>query len=333
MMGRGRERTSVKVLITGGMGVMGAETSRKFVREGHRPVVYARHRDDRLIGDIAEDIDFESGDILDLPRLLDVVKRHRATHIVHAAAFVGAVSAQNPALSVQVNVMGTVNVLEAARLFDVRRVVFTSAKGIYGPILGEYGAPAYKPIPEDMPKNPQRIYDSAKLMSEHACIYYAGNMGVDTAVLRFATTYGPGKTARHGKMGVTSQIVENPFHGLPFHHPHGGEAHDDFIYNKDSALGIYLATVAGKVPSRVYNIGSGVGHTLNDFAAVLRAKIPGADIRIGPGLNFLGMPYPPHGIYDITRARTELGFKPEYDLDRAIGDYLDSLKRIEAHAS
>ena len=48
-------------------------------------------------------------------------------------------------------------------------------------------------------------------------------------------------------MGVTSQIVENPFHGLPFHHPVGGEAKDDFIYNKDSALGIYLATIAEKV--------------------------------------------------------------------------------------
>ena len=211
----------MKVLITGGMGVIGAETSRRFVREGHRPVIMARHRDDKLIGDILDKVDFEAGDIQDMPRLLEIIKRHKVTHVVHAAAFVGAVSQANPALSIQVNVMGTVNVLEAARLFDVRRVVFTSAKGVYGPILGEYGAPTYKPIPEDMPKNPQRIYDSAKQMCEQVCVYYANNMGIDTAVLRFATTYGPGKTARHGKMGVTSQIVENPFHGLPFRHPHG----------------------------------------------------------------------------------------------------------------
>ena len=320
----------MKVLITGGMGVIGAETSRKFVREGHRPVVYARHRDDRLIFDILDDIDFEAGDILDWPRLLDVIKRYKVTHIVHAAAFVGAVSAANPALSIQVNVMGMVNVLEAARLLDVRRVVYTSAKGVYGPVLGDYGPPTYKPMPEDMPKNPQRIYDSAKLMGEQAGIYYANNMGVDVAVLRFATTFGPGKTARHGKMGVTSQIVENPFHGLPFHHPGGGDAKDDFVYNKDSALGIYLAATAERLRSRVYNIGSGVGRTLNDFAGLLRKKIPGADIKIGPGLNFLGTPYQPHGIYDVTRARDELGFRPEYDLERAIGDYLDSLKAMQA---
>jgi UDP-glucose 4-epimerase len=320
----------VKVLITGGMGVIGAEASRKFVREGCRPVIYARHRDEKLIGDIVDKVDIELGDILDLPRLLDVIKRHRVTHIVHTAAFVGAVSQANPALSVQVNVVGMVNVLEAARLFDLKRVVYTSAKGIYGPVLGEHGHPLYRPMPEDMAKNPKRIYDSAKLMGEQTGLYYADNMGVDVIILRFATTYGPGKTARHGKMGITSQIVENPFLGVPFRLAQGGDEKDDFIYNKDSALGIFLAATTASLKSRVFNIGSGVGATLNDFAAVLRRHLPQADIDIGPGLNFLGMPYPASGIYDISRARDELGFRPQYDLERGIADYLESLERLGA---
>jgi UDP-glucose 4-epimerase len=321
----------MKVLITGGMGVIGAETSRRFVKEGHRPVIFARHRDKALVRDILDEIDIELGDILDLPRLLDIIKRHRITHIVHAAAFVGAVSQANPALSVQVNVMGMVNVLEAARLFEVKRVVYTSAKGVYGPALGEYGFPTYKPVHEDLPKNPKRIYDSAKLMGEHVGLYYAANMGVDVVVLRFASTYGPGKTARHGKMGVTSQIVENPASGLPFHIAQGGDEKDDFIYNKDSARGIYLATVAENPKSRVYNIGTGIGLTLNDFARVIRKYLPDAKIDIGPGLNFLGMPYPASNVYDISRARNELGYQPEYDLERGIADYLDSLKRLKGH--
>ena len=94
----------MKVLITGGMGVIGAETSRKFVKEGHRPVIFARHRDDSLIGDIVDKVDFEQGDVLDMPRILQAIKKHQVTHVVHAAAFVGAVSAANPALSIQVNV-------------------------------------------------------------------------------------------------------------------------------------------------------------------------------------------------------------------------------------
>ena len=182
-----RSGGSVKVLITGGMGVIGAETSRKFVKEGHRPVIFARHRDESLIGDILDKVDIELGDILDMPRILQAIKKHKVTHVVHSAAFVGAVSAANPALSIQVNVMGLVNVLEAARALDVKRVVFTSAKGVYGPIIGEYGHPTYKPMPEDMPKNPKRIYDSAKFMGENVCIYYNDNMGVETVSLRFAS--------------------------------------------------------------------------------------------------------------------------------------------------
>jgi UDP-glucose 4-epimerase len=318
----------MKVLISGGMGVIGAETSRKFVREGHRPVIFARHRDDSLIADIADKIDFEQGDVLDMPRILQAIKKHKVTHVVHAAAFVGAVSAGNPALSIQVNVMGLVNVLEAARTHDVQRVVFTSAKGVYGPLTGDYGAPTWKPIPEDMPKQPKRIYDSAKFMGENTCIYYSDNMGLDTVSLRFASTYGPGKTARHGPMAVMSRIVENPAHGLPFKLERGGDDKDDFIYNKDSANGIYLATVAGKLKSRVFNIGTGVGVTLKDFAAVIKKHIPNAQMDIGDGLNFYGFPYPATGIYDITRAKDELGYKPEYDLERGISDYLVALKQL-----
>jgi UDP-glucose 4-epimerase len=323
----------MKVLITGGMGVIGSEASRKFAKEGHRPVLFARHRDDNLIGDIADNVDVELGDVTDLPRLMDVIKRNNISHIVHAAAFVGAVSQANPALSIQVNVNGTVNVLEAARLFDIRRVVFTSAKGVYGPLTGEYGYPTYRPIPEDMPKNPKRIYDAAKQMGEHLCRYYNDSMGVDTVILRFATTYGPGKTARHGKMGVTSQIVEAPAAGRPFHLAQGGDETDDFIYNKDSATGIYLATIAKAPESRVYNIGSGKGATLRDFERALRKHIPDADIKIGPGLNFLGMPYPAHGVYDISRARDELGFAPQYDIAAGVADYLESLRDMKARAA
>jgi UDP-glucose 4-epimerase len=318
----------MRVLITGGMGVIGAEATRKFVREGHRPVVFARHRDDSLVSDILDQIDVELGDILDMPRLLHTVKTHKITHIVHTAAFVSAVSAANPALSVQVNVMGMMNVLEAARLFDIERVVYTSAKGVYGPALGEYGHPTYRPMDEDTPKNPKRIYDSAKLMGENAGVYYATYLGLDVVILRFATTYGPGKTTRHGNMGVTSQIIEAPFHGRPFSIEQGGDQCDDFIYNKDSALGIYLATVTQGLKSRIFNIGSGVAASLNEFAAIVRRHLPNAQIEVGPGLNFLKSPYPMCNVYDITRARTELGYAPQYDLEAGIADYIAALQRM-----
>ncbi|OGA15232.1 MAG: hypothetical protein A3G25_16630 [Betaproteobacteria bacterium RIFCSPLOWO2_12_FULL_63_13] len=314
----------MKVLITGGMGVVGSEAARKFVLEGIRPVIYARHRDESLIADIKDGIDIELGDILDLPNLLQVFRKHRITHVVHTAAFVGAVSQQNPPLSIQVNVMGTVNMLEASRLFEIKRFVYTSAKGVYGPVTGEHGHPKFKPLPEDYPKNPVRIYDSAKLMGEHTCLYYQANMAIDIAVLRFATTYAPGKTARHGDKGVTSQLIESVAAGKPFRLAAGGDKKDDHIYIKDCALGIYLACVAEHPRSRVYNIGTGVGVTLQDFARVLRRHFPQADIEIGPGFS-------PSNVYDISRAREELGYSPQFDLEQGIADYLQRLKRRPAN--
>jgi UDP-glucose 4-epimerase len=195
--------------------------------------------------------------------------------------------------------------------------------------LGEYGNPTYKPLNEDYPKQPIRIYDAAKLMGEHTTQYYQRTFGVDAVILRFGTTFGPGKTERHGNMGVTSQIIEAPAKGLPFRIAKGGDQIDDFTYNKDCALGIYLACVAPDPKSRVYNIGMGTGATLKDFAAEIRKHIPAATIDIGPGLDFWGAGYPMCSVYDISRAKHELGYQPEYDLSRAVIDYLDTLRRLD----
>jgi UDP-glucose 4-epimerase len=325
----------MKVFITGGMGVIGAEVSRIFVREGIRPVIFARHRDESLIGDIVNKVDIELGDVTDMPCLLHAIKKHQVTHIIHAGGLVSALAHANPPLGVQVNVVGTMNVLEAARLFDVKRVVFTSAKGVYGSFPGEYGHPTYKPVNEDYVKRPVRFYDCLKFMAENACDYYRATYGIEVVMMRFGTTYGPGKSARHGTMGVTSRIIEDPSYGKPFVLPKGGDQKDDFTYNKDSALGVYLACVAGKLEHYAFNIGSGVGVTLKDFARVVRQLIPSAQLEIGDGLGFLAYPHPMYAVFDISRAEKELGYKPQFTLETAIADYLESLKRMqrEKHAA
>ena len=318
----------MKVLITGGMGVIGAMTTRKFVQEGHRPVVMARHMDKNLIGPIEDKIDVELADVQDFPRIISIIQNYKITHIVHTAALVGAISSKNPPQSIHVNVVGTVNIAEAARIMKVQRVVYTSAKGVYGYISGEYAHPTYRPLPEDHPKNPVRIYDSGKLMGEHIGEFYHRTYGLEFLSLRFGMTFGPGKMVRHGGMAVTSQIVELPFARKPVRIEKGGDQKDDFIYTKDVGLSIYLATIAEKPRYTAYNISMGVGYTLNDMADAVRKAIPGADISVGPGLQFLEGPY--HSVYDITRAREDLKFKPEFDMETAVLDYVETLKQLAA---
>ena len=318
----------MKVLITGGMGVIGSMVSSRFVQEGHRPVIMARHLDRNLIRPIEDKVDIELGDVLDLPRILSIIQSYKTTHIVHTAALIGALSNQNPPQSVHVNVIGTLNVLEAARLMKVQRVVYTSAKGIYGHIDGEYGHPTYRPLPEDHPKRPMRIYESAKLMGEHMGQFYQRTYGLEFAALRFSMTYGPGKTVRHGAMSVLSHIVEGAYSGKAVRIEKGGDQKDDMIYNKDVAHGIYLACTVPKLRYDAYNIGTGAGFTLKDAADEVKRLIPEADIQIGPGLHYLGGPAHYYSVYDITRAREDLGFSPQFSLGKAIEDYLETLKKL-----
>jgi UDP-glucose 4-epimerase len=318
----------MKVLITGGMGVIGSMASSKFVQEGHRPVIMARHLDRNLIRPIEDKIDIELADVLDLPRVLSIIQTHKITHIVHTAALVGAMSNQNPPQSIHINVIGTLNILEAARLMKVQRVVYTSAKGVYGHIEGEYGHPTFKPLPEDHPKRPKRIYESAKLMGEHMGQYYKSTYGLEFAALRFSMTYGPGKTVRHGAMSILSHIIEGGYSGKTVKIETGGDQKDDLIYNRDAAQGIYLACVAPKLRYDAYNIGMGVRYTLKDVAGEVKRILPKADITIGPGLHFLGGPSHYYSVYDITRAREDLGFSPQYPLGKGVEDYIETLKML-----
>ena len=318
----------MKLLITGGMGVIGSMVSARFVEEGQRPVIMARHMDRNLIRPIEDKIDIELGDVLDLPRILSIIQTHKITHIIHTAALVGALSNQNPPQSIHINVIGTLNILESARLMKVQRVVYTSAKGIYGHIEGEYAHPTFKSLPEDHPKRPVRIYESAKLMSEHMGQFYQRTYGLEFVALRFSMTYGPGKTVRHGAMSVLSNIVEGAYAGKAVKIEKGGDQKDDMIYNKDVAYGIYLACIAPKLRYDAYNIGMGIGYTLKDVANEVKRIIPKADIQIGGGLHFLGGPAHYYSVYDITRAREDLGFAPRFALGKGVEDYLETLKKL-----
>ena len=122
-------------------------------------MIMARHLDRNLIRPIEDKIDVELADVLDLPRVLSIIQTHKITHIIHTAALVGAMSNQNPPQSIHINVIGTLNILEAARLMKVQRVVYTSAKGVYGHIDGEYAHPTFKPSgrPSQAPQEDLRI--------------------------------------------------------------------------------------------------------------------------------------------------------------------------------
>ena len=319
------------VMVTGGLGVVGSWVIRQLVKQGIEVVTYSRHLDTSLVKDIADKVNWVAGDIMDLPNLIHTIKQYGIERIIHLSAVMSDPLEANPFMAYRINVDGTVNVLEAARLMDVKRVVFTSSVAVYGQARGEYAFPTYKPIDEEYPKAPSSLYGATKLFGEHMCLSYNRIYGLDTVILRFASIYGPGKQTRHGALALHSRIIESAMLKEPFKLPQGGDETWDMIYTRDVASGIVLAAFAENLEHRIFHIGTGKGDSLRHLAEILRDLLGTIPLEIGTGLNPLGSEKTKYSyrVFNIERARIELGYHPQYDLEAATKDYIDTMKRLE----
>src|SRR3990167_4860977 len=174
----------MKVLVTGGAGFIGSNLARALWRQGLQVVVI-----DNLLSGFKQnlsgmpEIDFIEGDIRD-KNLLDQ-KMEDVQTIYHLAASVGNKrSIDNPILDADINVMGTLCVLEAARKHQVKKIVVTSSAGIFGELKT-------LPIKEDHPIEPRTPYASSKLYAEKISLAYADLYGIKTVCLRYFNVYGP----------------------------------------------------------------------------------------------------------------------------------------------
>ncbi|MFQ5849377.1 MAG: NAD-dependent epimerase/dehydratase family protein [Candidatus Binatia bacterium] len=320
----------MRVLITGGMGVNGAVTARLLLSEGIRPVLLDNRMDLSLITGIERDVDLVEDDVLDPYGLEKVVTDYRITHIAHLAALMPEPAESDPRLGVKVGVDGTVNVLEVARSHRIRRVVYTSSKAVYGEITGRNAHPDYVPVDESHPRNPADLYGVIKVCCENVGRYYRERYGVEFVTLRFSSIYGPGKQARHGVLSLYGQIIEEVVSGREVTIPRGGDQINDVLYVGDVARAIFLALKAENLESWNFNIGTGRGVTLTDFGRVLGRMFPTARIEIGPGLDFRAGYKSSYCIFDIAKAKEQLGYTPQFDLEGGIREYIQTISRLRS---
>jgi UDP-glucose 4-epimerase len=315
----------VNILVTGGLGLNGVWVVRKLVDSGFEPVVIDNRRDLTLLGEYRDRVRVLEADIMDLDALEEVMRETAAERVVHMAAMTLATEA-NPVRGFGVNAMGTVNVLEAARRASVERVIFTSSRSFYGDIPeGPHRHPAYLPLPETHRGDPILVYDVTKVAGEGMGRVYARMYDLEFVALRFGTIYGPGKMMRHPgqSLAVHSSIIDNAISGRKTVIPRGGDQADDIIFVEDAANGVVLATLASELSYDAYNIASGEVTSLREFAKIVRSVIPAADIEIGDGLDYLGLPLQPYCRFDITRARADLGFEPGFSVVGAVKRYVE----------
>jgi UDP-glucose 4-epimerase len=323
----------MKVLVTGGLGVNGVWVARDLLERGAEVVAMDLRRDFSLAPDLEGELEFVAGDVTDLRGILNTLRGAGFDAIAHLAIL----SPGSPDVyrGYLTNAMGTVNVLEAARLGDVPRVVFTSSKAVYSPFDGRHGPPDYEPVPETHPLAPlaaMRVYSSSKILCESAGVQFAEAYGLEFLALRFATIYGPGKKARHGPVGLHSRMIENAMLGEPTTIESGGEEADDMVYVKDVASSIALACTSPAPRDRLFNIGTGRVATLRDFAAAVAEAVPGARIEVGDGFDYLGFGRI-YGAMDISLASSQLGYQPRFDLRAGVRDYVEETRELGLETS
>jgi UDP-glucose 4-epimerase len=309
------------IMITGGLGFIGLHTARRFLDVGEQVVLtqYRMRREpDFIKAEIGKRVFIETLDVTAGHDVIDLVRRYKVTGIVHLA--VPGLGALSAAEDYRVNVMGFLNILEAARLFDVRRVSLASSVAVYaslpeGPFREETLLPVHSGNPTETFKKALEILG----------LHYASRTDVEVVALRIGSPFGP---LYHSLAAPTSRICHAAAKGMPtdFKGVRRGAPYEEddtgAFYVKDCATAIQLLQMADKLSHQIYNISSEQPMTYGEFVKAVKMVVPDAQVSLQPGRSPRHRP----GAYmDITRVKESVGYRPQYDIERAVKEYIEWL--------
>lgn len=299
----------IRVLVTGGAGFIGSNLCRGLRAEGATVVAL----DNLSTGFRANlgsfpDIEFVEGDIRQPETVEDAVRRCEI--VFHLAASVGNLrSIEDPLADSETNVLGTINVLQAARRAGVGKVVYSSSAAIFGELK-------QLPIREDHPVEPDSPYGASKLAGEKQCLAFGRLFDLEVVCLRYFNVYGVNQ--RYDAYGnVIPIFAHRLLKGQPLVIYGDGEQTRDFVHVDDVVRANIAAALAPGVTG-AFNIGSGTAVTINRLAELMRTFVP-SPVAIEHG------PARPgdvrHSRAEIAAAREALGFRPQVQLEGGLRAY------------
>lgn len=257
----------VQALITGGAGFIGSNLADRLVGDGHRVTVVddlSHGREENLIAALSTGRCSLLEHDVTATGTAELVAAAAPEVIFHLAAQIDVrVSVADPMLDATVNVLGTVRVLEAARLAGVRKVVFASSVAVYGPA-------ATLPVREDSPAEPLSPYGVSKLAGEQYLFQYGRLHGLAGTVLVFGNVYGP-RQDPHGEAGVIAIFTDALLAGRPTTVFGDGGNTRDYVFVGDVVDALVAAGVSGRGDGGRFNIGTGVATSDLDLHAAVAA--------------------------------------------------------------
>ena len=299
-----------KVLVTGGAGFIGSNLVQYLVANNYEVTVV----DNLLTGHLSNlesiynNFNFIKGDIRDF-ELIDQLMKDIDT-VFHLAASVGNKrSIDFPLEDAQINVIGTLNVLEAARKHNVRKIVASSSAGIFGELKTI-------PINENHPIDPDTPYGSTKLCQEKLCLSYSKLYNLEAVCLRYFNVYG--QNQRFDAYGnVIPIFVYNIIHDIPIKIFGDGEQTRDFVHVNDVVMANVNASLTHKI-SGAFNIASGESISINELVSILSSfvdkKVSVSYLNKRPGDVM-------HSLADISFAKKNINFTPSTKLLEGLREY------------
>jgi UDP-glucose 4-epimerase len=295
----------MKVLVTGGAGFIGSHLVDKLIADGHDVYVLDNFSTgnmenlSKVVG--SKNLNILRKDVRSISSSL--TRRLRGVdEVCHLAAVTDVQeSIKNPILTNDVNLVGTLRVLEAARRLRAKRVVLASSAAVYGMI-------ERFPVTEDASMAPISPYGASKAASEFYCRAFEENHGIEAVSLRYFNVYGPRQVSGQYS-GVISIFARRLLRRQPLT-IFGGSQSRDFVYVND-VVNATIRALLGTFQSRVFNIATGTETTIRKLAETMQGLVGRRSaVKFLPSR--LGDPY--RGVADITKAHRELGFNPRTSL-------------------
>jgi UDP-glucose 4-epimerase len=302
-------------IVTGGAGFIGSNLVDALAARGDRVTVIdnlSTGKRENLEQALTGEVSLEVGDVRERDAIDRVFSRVRPELIFHLAAQIDVrYSVESPAGDADINVLGMIAVLEAARSAGVRRVINTSTGG------GLYGEADVRPTPEDHPIRPLAPYGQGKYAAEGYCELYSRLHGLSSVSLRYGNVYGPRQDA-HGEAGVVAIFCDRMLRGERPTVFGDGRQTRDWVEVSDVVRANLLAADANIIGP--VNIGWGVETSVLDLLAALN------DLGGGSVAEPQFLPERPgevnHSCLDVTRARQELGWEATVELREGLGRIL-----------
>jgi len=304
----------MKILVTGGAGFIASHVADRYVSEGHQVVVV----DDLSTGrevNLNPEATFYKMDIRD-SGIAGLFAKERIEVVVHHAAQMDVRrSVDDPRFDADVNIGGTINLLEQGRRHGVRRFIFASTGGAI------YGEQDTFPADEDHAARPLSPYGISKFAGEKYLFYYKAIHGIEYVVLRYANVYGPRQNP-HGEAGVVAIFTEKMLRGeQPLINGDGGQTRD-YVYVDDVVEANYRALNAGE--GGTFNIGTALETDVNTLFRMLSSKTENAAReKHGPAKEGEQR----RSVIDWKRAEAVLGWRPKVPLEKGLSETVDYFRR------